>query len=136
MEEEIPQVVKQKAIRDRTESAPTPQVRQPPKRLALKDRAISPEIPQASKARSRSRGTAVNRGEREDIKGPTRDEFKKSALPTKHVLYALAHHDVNQLDKMAGIIRDMHADKKQKVGKGISRTTKTKSLPPRAIPVR
>ena len=134
-EEDIPQVVKQKAIRDRTESEPTPQLRQPPKRLALKDRQPSPEIPQASKARSRSRGRSQN-PDKEDIKGPSKEEFKRSALPTKHVLNALAHHDVNQLEKATNIINEMHAehaDKKQKVGKGVSKTTKAKKPRPRAI---
>ena len=127
--------MKQKAIRDRTESEPTPQLRQPPKRLALKDRQPSPEIPQASKARSRSRGRSQN-PDKEDIKGPSKEEFKRSALPPKHVLNALAHHDVNQLEKATNIIKEMHAehaDKKQKTGYGKAQTTKAKKPRQRAI---
>ena len=137
--EEIPQVMRMKAIRDRPESEPTPQLRVPPKKLAIKDRSSSPLIPQASKARSRSRGRSVlSRADKEEIKGPTREEFKRAALPTKHVTNALAHHDLNQLEKASNIIREMHAehaDKRQKVGNGRAKTTKTRNKQPRAIPV-
>ena len=127
--------MKQKAIRDRTESEPTPQLRQPPKRLALKDRQPSPEIPQASKARSRSRGRSQN-PDKEDIKGPSKAEFKKATFPTYKVSKALAEHDIKTYEKTAEILNQMHAehaDKKQKVGKGVSKTTKAKKPRPRAI---
>ena len=134
-EEDIPQVVKQKAIRDRTESRPTPQLKVPPKRLSIKDRSSSPQIPQASKARSRSRGRSHN-PDKEEINGPSKAELRQAAFPRAKVSKALAEHNISTYEKTAEILTQMHAehsDKKQKVSKGISKTTKAKAPRPRAI---
>jgi hypothetical protein len=113
-EKETPQFKTLKAITDRTSKSrsPIPQVKH---RLSIEDRPAYNETPYLARQKGVGKSRSRTPVDKEHIPGPSRAQFNAAALPAKHVLNALAHHDVNQLARAASIARALETEQPKKM---------------------
>jgi hypothetical protein len=115
-EKETPVPKQKRAIKDKSKSKSV-EIPQVIRKLAIEDRSPFQETPYLAQQSKALKARSRTPYDRERIPGPTKAQFKAAALPSRHVTDALAHHDLNQLEKLAKIAREIetaHVSKKQK----------------------